>query len=72
MSAESYQLEVGETYAITTDLIPAPFGGIFLGYLFLDEDMVWFAFEVSPAKPVVKFFNPRFIRSLLPEKRPER
>ena len=63
-----YQLEVGEMYAITTDITSAAFGASFLGYLFLDEDTVWLAFEVNER---VKFFNPRFIRSLLPERRPE-
>ena len=65
--SDRYQLEIGGMYAVTTDLTQAPFGAEFLGYLFLDEDVVWLAFEVGSK---VKFFNPRYIRTLLPETRP--
>lgn len=68
MSTGGYQLAVGEMYAITTDITNAPFGAEFLGYVFLDEDVVWLAFEVNER---AKFFNPRYIRTLLPEHRPE-
>lgn len=66
--AGGFQLQIGEMYAITTDLTQAAHGGTFLGYLFLDEDVVWLAFEAADK---VKFYNPRFIRTLLPDRRPE-